>query len=103
MPKPDVPRNSPLAGLPAPASVLIDVPKLITAYYEDRPDPALASQRVAFGTSGHRGSAFDRSFNEWHVLAIAQALCDHRHAKGITGPYMDAPGLPSFQLMTARR
>ena len=86
MPKPDVPRNSPLAGLPAPASVLIDVPKLITAYYEDRPDPALASQRVAFGTSGHRGSAFDRSFNEWHVLAIAQALCDHRHAKGITGP-----------------
>jgi len=86
MPKPDAPRNSPLAGLPATASVLIDVPKLITAYYEDRPDPAVASQRVAFGTSGHRGSAFDRSFNEWHVLAIAQALCDHRRAKGITGP-----------------
>jgi len=58
MPKPDAPRNGRLAGLPAPASVLIDVPKLITAYYEDRPDPAVASQRVGFGTWGHRGSAF---------------------------------------------
>ena len=60
----------PLAGHPAPASMLIDVGKLVGAYHADVPDPTVAAQRVAFGTSGHRGSAFDRSFNEWHVLAI---------------------------------
>ena len=78
--------NSPLAGLPAPASVLIDVDRLVAAYFSERPDPAVAAQRVAFGTSGHRGSAFDISFNEWHVLAITQALCDYRRSIGIAGP-----------------
>lgn len=86
MARPEAPRNSPLAGQPAPRSVLVDVPRLVTAYFADRPDPGVAAQRVAFGTSGHRGSAFDRSFNAWHVLAITQALCDHRKTKGITGP-----------------
>lgn len=79
-------RTNPLAGQPAPPSVLIDVNKLIAAYFSERPDPTVAAQRVAFGTSGHRGSAFDVSFNEWHVLAITQAICDYRQAQGITGP-----------------
>ena len=78
--------TNPLAGQPAPPSVLIDVNKLIAAYFSERPDPTVAAQRVAFGTSGHRGSAFDVSFNEWHVLAITQAICDYRQAQGITGP-----------------
>ena len=77
---------SPLAGKPAPASLLVDVPKLLAAYAEWRPDPAVPAQRVAFGTSGHRGISFERSFNEWHVLAITQAICDHRKSKGINGP-----------------
>ena len=77
---------SPLAGKPAPLSSLIDVAKLVTAYFELKPDPAIAAQRVVFGTSGHRGSAFDRSFNEWHVLAITQAICDYRRAHDISGP-----------------
>lgn len=79
-------RTSPLAGQPAPASMLVDVVKLVAAYFSERPDPTVAAQRVAFGTSGHRGSAFDVSFNEWHVLAITQAICDHRRAQGIGGP-----------------
>ena len=77
---------SPLAGKSAPASVLIDVAKLVAAYYSERPDPTVVAQRVAFGTSGHRGSSFDVSFNEWHVLAITQAICNHRQAQGIAGP-----------------
>ena len=77
---------SPLAGKAAPLSSLIDVAKLVTAYFELRPDPAIAAQRVLFGTSGHRGSAFDGSFNEWHVLAITQAICDYRRAHDISGP-----------------
>jgi len=77
---------SPLAGLPAPPSILVDVPRLVTAYYTEVPDPSLPGQRVAFGTSGHRGSAFDGTFNEWHVLAISQAICDYRKQQGITGP-----------------
>ena len=77
---------SPLAGKPAPASVLIDVDKLVAAYYAERPDSSVPAQRVAFGTSGHRGSAFDVSFNEWHVLAITQAICDYRRGQGISGP-----------------
>ena len=77
---------SPLAGQPAPASMLIDVARLVSAYHLDVPDPTIAAQRVAFGTSGHRGSAFDRSFNEWHVLAITQAICHYRKAHGIGGP-----------------
>ncbi len=77
---------SPLAGKPAPRSSLVDIPKLISAYYSIIPDPAEPSQRVAFGTSGHRGNAFDASFNERHVLAITQAICDYRAGKGIDGP-----------------
>jgi len=77
---------SALAGQTASASMLIDVGKLVSAYHTDRPDPTIAAQRVAFGTSGHRGSAFDRSFNEWHVLAITQAICHCRNAHGIGGP-----------------
>ncbi|MFL6678474.1 MAG: phosphoglucomutase (alpha-D-glucose-1,6-bisphosphate-dependent) [Burkholderiaceae bacterium] len=77
---------SPLAGKPAPRSSLVDIPKLVSAYYSVQPDPAEPAQRVAFGTSGHRGNAFDGSFNEQHVLAITQAICDHRAAQGIDGP-----------------
>ena len=77
---------SPLAGKPAPRSSLVDIPKLVSAYYTGLPDPAEPAQRVAFGTSGHRGNAFENSFNERHVLAITQAICDYRAAKGIDGP-----------------
>ena len=77
---------NPLAGQAAPPSTLIDVDKLVTAYSVQVPDPTVAAERVAFGTSGHRGSAFDRSFNEWHVLAITQAICLHRKAHGVDGP-----------------
>jgi phosphoglucomutase len=77
---------SPLAGKPAPQSLLVDVAKLLAAYVDLRPDPAVPAQCVAFGTSGHRGSAFERSFNEWHVLAISQAICAYRSSKGIDGP-----------------
>ena len=77
---------SPLAGKPAPKSILVDVPKLLAAYADIRPDPSVPAQRVAFGTSGHRGSSFDGSFNEWHILAISQAICEYRKSKGIDGP-----------------
>ncbi len=77
---------SPLAGQAASASMLIDVGKLVSAYHTDVPDPTIAAQRVAFGTSGHRGSAFDSSFNAWHVLAITQAICHYRKAHDIGGP-----------------
>lgn len=77
---------SPLAGKPAPAQLLVDIPRLVTAYYTGQPDAAIANQRVAFGTSGHRGSSFELSFNEWHVLAISQAICLYRQAMGINGP-----------------
>lgn len=77
---------SPLAGKLAPASVLVDIPRLLTAYYTGRPDASVATQKVAFGTSGHRGSSFDLSFNEHHVLAISQAICLYRQAQGIDGP-----------------
>jgi len=79
-------RLSPLAGKPAPETLLVDVERLRDAYIDLRPDPAVPSQRVAFGTSGHRGTSFDRSFNEWHVLAITQAICEYRKEKGIDGP-----------------
>ena len=75
-----------MAGKMAPPSSLVHIGKLVDAYYDQQPDPAVAAQRVAFGTSGHRGSSFDRSFNEAHVWAITQAICDHRKARGITGP-----------------
>ena len=74
------------AGQLAVASDLVDVPKLLTAYYEDRPDPHIPAQRVVFGTSGHRGSSFDRAFNEWHILAITQAICLYRQRQKIDGP-----------------
>jgi phosphoglucomutase len=76
----------PLAGQTAPADSLIDLSKLRAAYADDRPDAGVAAQRVAFGTSGHRGSSLERSFNDWHVRAITQAICDHRQTQGITGP-----------------
>jgi phosphoglucomutase len=76
----------PLAGQPAPPDVLVDLEALQEAYFWRRPDPSSPEQAVAFGTSGHRGSALDGSFNEWHVLAIAQAICDHRRQQGIAGP-----------------
>ena len=78
--------DSPLAGQPAPASMRANLPRLVTAYYAQVPDPEAAAQRVAFGTSGHRGSAFNAAFNEWHVLAISQAICEYRTLKGIDGP-----------------
>ena len=77
---------SPLAGKPAPASILPNVPRLITAYFSERPDPGVPEQRVAFGTSGHRGSALKSSFNEAHVLAMTQAICDYRREQQIGGP-----------------
>ncbi|GBR00496.1 phosphoglucomutase, alpha-D-glucose phosphate-specific [Gluconacetobacter liquefaciens] len=77
---------SPLAGKPVPPSRLIDVAKLTAAYYDLKPDPAIPAQRVAFGTSGHRGSPFHTSFNEAHILAVSQAVCDYRASAGINGP-----------------
>jgi hypothetical protein len=75
-----------LAGKPPDPGTLVNIPKLITAYYADRRDPAVPQQRVAFGTSGHRGSSFDRAFNEWHILAISQAICLYRKQRQIDGP-----------------
>ncbi len=80
------PKISPVAGLPATPDLLTDIPRLITAYFTLRPDIAVPSQRVAFGTSGHRGSSLDAGFNEAHVAAITQAICDQRRAQGIDGP-----------------
>ena len=77
---------SPLAGKPADQSVLINVPRLVTAYYTGRPDPSTPSQRVVFGTSGHRGSSLDNAFNEAHILAITQAICLYRKQQSIDGP-----------------
>ena len=78
--------RSPNAGKLVNQDRLLDVPRLVSAYFTGRPDPGIASQRVAFGTSGHRGSAFDLSFNEPHILAITQAICQHRKAHSVTGP-----------------
>ena len=75
-----------LAGKPAQPAMLVNVPKLITAYYTDVPDARVPGQRVAFGTSGHRGSAFEKSFNEWHVVGITEAICRYRKQQGIDGP-----------------
>ena len=71
------------AGKPADPSIFVNVPKLITAYYELRPDPSDPKQRVVFGPSGHRGSATDAAFNQWHILAITQAICDYRKLQNI--------------------
>lgn len=83
----------PLAGQPAPASVLVDASKLIAAYSSEKPDAMVHEQRVAFGTSGHRGSAFKQSFNEWHILAITQAICEYRAGQGTIGPLTKALSL----------
>ena len=93
---------SPLAGQPAQAAQRVDVAKLIAAYYDLAPDPAVAAQRVSFGTSGHRGTSFARSFNEAHVLAITQAICLYRQGQGIDGPLFigidtHALSLPAFE------
>jgi phosphoglucomutase len=93
---------SPLAGKPAQAAQLVDVAKLVAAYYSLLPDPSVPAQRVAFGTSGHRGSSFDRSFNEAHVLAITQAICLYRKGHGIDGPLFigidtHALSVPAFE------
>jgi phosphoglucomutase len=77
---------SPHAGKPAEPAMLVNLPRLITAYYADVPDPSIRAQRVTFGTSGHRGSALDRAFNEWHILAISQAICLYRKQQHIDGP-----------------
>jgi phosphoglucomutase len=77
---------SPLAGKLLPPSALVDVSRLVTAYFTQTPDPENPVQRVAFGTSGHRGSSFDGTFNEAHILAISQAICRHRQAAGVDGP-----------------
>jgi phosphoglucomutase len=78
--------TSPDAGKLIDTARLVDVPRLVTAYFTGRPDPAIATQKVSFGTSGHRGSAFDDAFNEPHILATTQAICLHRAAHGVTGP-----------------
>ena len=77
---------SPYAGKPAQESMLVNVPRLVSAYYTEQPDPAVPAQRVAFGTSGHRGCAFEKAFNEWHILAITQAICLYREQQQINGP-----------------
>ena len=92
---------SPYAGKPAEPWMLTNIPRLVTAYYVNRPDPAVAAQRVAFGTSGHRGSSVDHAFNEAHILAITQAICLYRKKEGIDGPLfigIDTHGLsePAF-------
>ncbi len=95
---------SPHAGKPIDAARLVDVPRLVTAYFTGKPDPGIPSQRVAFGTSGHRGSAFDLSFNEAHILATTQAICLHRTAQGVTGPLfigIDTHALSTPALATA--
>jgi phosphoglucomutase len=77
---------SPFAGKPAEPSMLVNVPRLVTAYYTETPDPSVPGQRVAFGTSGHRGSSLTTTFNEWHILAISQAICLYRMQQKIDGP-----------------
>jgi phosphoglucomutase len=95
---------SPLAGKPAPPDILVNIPQLLSAYYTDAPDPAIPAQRVAFGTSGHRGSSLTRTFNEAHILAITQAICLYRKAHQIDGPLfmgMDTHALSGPALETA--
>jgi phosphoglucomutase len=94
----------PLAGKPAPYELLVNVPRLVSAYYTREPDPSDPAQRVAFGTSGHRGSSFRDSFNEAHILAISQAICEFRQAQGVTGPLfigMDTHALSEPALASA--
>src|ERR1035437_4509226 len=83
---PEMMNVSPLAGQPAPPSMLVNVPRLVTAYYAEHPDASVAAERVVFGTSGHRRSALERSFNEANILAITQAICLYRQTHRIDGP-----------------
>lgn len=78
--------RNPLAGKPADPSQLVNVPRLVAAYYTERPDPSVREQKVSFGTSGHRGSSLKCSFNEWHILAVTQAICEYRAQQNIDGP-----------------
>jgi len=78
--------NHPLAGQPAPASILVNVPRLISAYYTEKPDVMVREQRVSFGTSGHRGTSFKKNFNELHIIAVTQAIYEYRKMENITGP-----------------
>ena len=97
-------KKSPLAGKPAPRDSLIDVPELISAYYTEKPDPSDPAQQVSFGTSGHRGSSLDRSFNEAHILAVCQAIVEYRGSEGINGPLLigrDTHALSEPALRTA--
>ncbi len=97
-------KASPYAGKPAEASMLVNIPRLVAAYYTEAPDPSVPEQRVAFGTSGHRGSSFDKAFNEWHILAISQAICLYREQKKIDGPLflgMDTHALSAPALASA--
>jgi|GEM_PF-6898084 len=93
-------------------STLTNIPRLISRYYSERPEPSDPAQQVAFGTSGHRGSSLKNSFNEWHILAVTQAICDYRREQGIDGPLfvgMDTHALsePAFvsalEVLAARR
>jgi len=93
-----------LAGQPAPPDMLDNIPRLVSAYYTYQPDPDQLGQRVSFGTSGHRGTSLDQSFNEAHILAISQAICEYRRAEGIDGPLylgMDTHALSEAALSTA--
>src|SRR5919202_448371 len=92
-----------LAGKPAPPELLVNVPRLVSAYYTHKPDPGNPDHQVAFGTSGHRGSSLKGSFNEDHIVAICQALCEYRTSQGITGPLyvgMDTHALSEPALAT---
>ncbi|HEY1847983.1 MAG TPA: hypothetical protein VGG37_02200, partial [Opitutaceae bacterium] len=96
--------TSPLAGKPASSAPLADIPRLVTAYFSEEPDPSEAAQRVSFGTSGHRGSSLSRSFNEGHILAITQAICLYRRRQGTLGPLFigaDTHALSAPALATA--
>ena len=93
-----------LAGKPAPPSLLINVPRLVSAYYTNAPDSTDPAQAVSFGTSGHRGTSLEGSFNEAHILAICQAVCEHRASQGIDGPLfmgMDTHALSEPALYSA--
>ena len=92
---------SALAGKPVPQKLLVNIPRLVTAYYTLAPDPEIAAQRVTFGTSGHRGAAFAASFNEAHILAITQAVCLYRRSAGIDGPLF--LGMDTHALSEVRR
>jgi phosphoglucomutase len=94
----------PLAGKPAPRELLVNVPRLVSSYYTRKPDPQNPDHRVSFGTSGHRGTSSQNSFNEDHILAIAQAICEHRESEGISGPLflgMDTHALSEAAQVTA--